>query len=89
MKQSYDYENEYDSLMNLTELVLNMQTRIPRHCFVKMEKVSNEYRRRGADRGSVRQQSIQLSMRNHGVILKGGRLCMVFRLLKIRSLTTP
>ena len=51
-----------------------------------MERVSKEYCRRGAGRGSVRQQSLQLSMRNHGVILKGGWLFMVFRLLKLDHL---
>ena len=33
---------------NPTEFLLNIQTRIPKHCFVKMEKVSKEYYRRGA-----------------------------------------
>ena len=63
-----------------------MQTRIPKHCFVKMERVSKEYCRRGVGRGSVRQQCLQLSMRNDGVILKDGWLCMVFKLLKLHHL---
>ena len=63
-----------------------MQTRIPKHCFVKMERVSKEYCRRRVGRGSVRQQCLQLSMRNDGVILKDGWLCMVFKLLKLHHL---
>ena len=66
--------------------MLNIQTRIPKHCSVKLERVSKEYCRRRAGWGSLRQQSLQLSMRNPGVILKGGWLCMVFRLLKLDHL---
>ena len=80
--------NTIPSWSSPTELVLNIQTRIPKRCSVKMERVSKEYCRRGAGRGSVRQQSLQLSMRNHGVILKGGRLCMMFRMIKLDHLPT-
>ena len=73
--------------VEVTKLVLNIQTRIPKHFFlVKMEGVSKEYCQRGAGRGSVRQQSLQLGMRNDGVILKDGWLCMVCRLLKLDHL---
>ena len=51
-----------------------------------MERVSKEYCQRGAGRGSVRQQSLHLGMRNDGVILKDGWLCMVCRLLKLDHL---
>ena len=78
--------NTIPSWSSPTELVLNIQTRIPNHCSVKLERVSKEYCRRRAGWGSLRQQSLQLSMRNHGVILKGGWLCMVFRLLKLDHL---